>query len=178
MAHQAVVSQSSPKEKTMHKSLLRVLVALFLLATAGAWVAAAESPSYSAHLAGRNEVPPADTLAQGQAHFKLNHDGTAIEYKLIAANIENITQAHIHMAPEGVNGPVVAWLYPSAPPSQLIPDRFNGVLAEGVITADNLVGPLAGASLQDLLDAMNHGNSYVNVHTSQFPGGEIRGQIR
>jgi hypothetical protein len=85
--------------------------------------------------------------------------------------------AHIHLAPAGANGSVVAWLYPSSPPAQLIPGRSNGILAEGVITAANLIGPLAGGSMEDLLEAMQAGNTYVNVHTVQFPGGEIRGQI-
>jgi hypothetical protein len=40
------------------------------------------------------------------------------------------------------------------------------------------VGPLAGQSLDALLAAMRDGDTYVNVHTTQFPGGEIRGQIR
>jgi outer membrane receptor for monomeric catechols len=59
----------------------------------------------------------------------------------------------------------------------LIPGRFNGVLAEGTITADNLVGTLAGQSLGVLIEMIKAGNAYVNVHTSQFPPGEIRGQI-
>jgi hypothetical protein len=71
----------------------------------------------------------------------------------------------------------VAWLYPSGPPAQLIPGRSNGVLAEGVITADNLVNALAGQPLEALLEAIRAGNAYVNVHTSQFPPGEVRGQI-
>jgi hypothetical protein len=88
-----------------------------------------------------------------------------------------LPMAHIHLAPVGVNGPVVVWLYPSAPPAQLIPGRFNGVLAEGVITDASLVGPLLGNELSVLIDALISGNAYVNVHTSQFPPGEIRGQI-
>jgi len=60
----------------------------------------------------------------------------------------------------------------------LLEGRYSGVLAEGVITADNLSGPLAGASLEDLLDHLRDGNAYVNVHTLQFPAGEVRGQIR
>jgi hypothetical protein len=55
------------------------------------------------------------------------------------ANIENVVAAHIHLAPAGVNGPVVAFLFSGAPSG-----RSNGVLAEGTITAANLVGPLAG----------------------------------
>jgi hypothetical protein len=65
----------------------------------------------------------------------------------------------------------------------------DGVLATGTITAANLVGPLAGHPLSDLLSSMQAGNTYVNVHTNDgvappntgpgdFPGGEIRAQIR
>ena len=132
--------------------------------------------NFRAHLNGDGDA--VDTRAQGQAIFQLSADGSEISYKLIAANIENITQGHIHLAPEGVNGPIVAWLYPPAPPSMLIPDRFDGVLAEGTITAASLVGPLAGQSLSALLDAMRNGGAYVNVHTLQHPPGEIRGQIQ
>jgi hypothetical protein len=153
---------------------LALVLTLMLLATP----AAAGPRNFRAHLNGAQEVPPADTRAQGQAIFRLSKDGESLHYKLIVANIENVTMAHIHLAPAGVNGPVVAWLYPAGPPPQLIEGRFNGVLAEGVITAADLVGPLAGADLGDLVDEIVAGNTYVNVHTSQFPGGEVRGQIR
>jgi hypothetical protein len=133
--------------------------------------------NFRAHLSGDQEVPPADTRATGQAVFQLSKDGTALSYRLIVANIQNVTMAHIHLAPAGVNGPVVVWLYPSAPPPQLIPGRSSGVLATGVITEDDLVGPLAGADFSELIDAIKEGDTYVNVHTSQFPGGEVRGQI-
>ena len=104
--------------------------------------------------------------------------GTSLHYKLIVANLVDTLQAHIHVGPPGENGPVVAFLYPSAPPAQLIPGRFSGVLAEGEITAADLIGPLAGASLADLLDEITAGNTYVNAHTVVNPGGEIRGPIR
>lgn len=133
--------------------------------------------NFKTHLKGENEVPSVATNAQGQATFKLSQDGESIHYKLIVANIENVRMAHIHNAPAGENGGVVVWLYPSSPPPQLIEGRFQGVLAEGTITADDLVGSLAGQSLEDLLDLMKAGNTYVNVHTTQNPGGEVRGQI-
>jgi hypothetical protein len=133
--------------------------------------------NFRAHLSGDQEVPPVETRATGQAIFQLSRDGTELSYRLIVANIENVTMAHIHLAPAGVNGPVVAWLYPEGPPPQLIEGRFSGVLATGVITADDLVGPLAGADLWDLIDEMVAGNTYVNVHTEQFGAGEVRGQI-
>jgi hypothetical protein len=135
--------------------------------------------NYRTHMSGGQEVPPNTSKATGQTIFQLSKDGTSLSYKLIVANIENVTQAHIHLAPAGENGPVVAWLYPSGPPSQLIPGRTNGILMEGELTSASLVGEWAiGKSLSDLIDKFNEGEAYVNVHTSQFPPGEIRGQIK
>ena len=139
-------------------------------------VGAATNPT--ATLSGDQEVPARDTRARGQAVFQLSADGESIDFRLMIANIENTTQSHIHLAPAGVNGGIVVWLRPSAPPLQLVPGRFDGVYAEGSITASSLVGTLAGRPLSALLDEMRAGNTYVNVHTSQFAGGEIRGQIR
>lgn len=129
--------------------------------------------SFTAHLSGSEEVPAVETQATGQAVFKLNRDGTELSYRLIVANIEDVAQAHIHLAPPGQNGAVVAFLYGPA----LIEGRANGVLATGTITAADLVGSLAGATLDDLVDELRSGNAYVNVHTMANPPGEIRGQI-
>ena len=59
----------------------------------------------------------------------------------------------------------------------MIPDRFSDVLATGTIAAADLVGPLAGEELDDLIDEMWAGNTCVNVHTEQYSAGTIRGQI-
>ena len=136
------------------------------------------SDSFHAHLDGKEQVPPAKTKAQGEAVFTLSKDGDSIHYKITVANIENVTMAHIHEEVAGANGPVVVWLYPSAPPPKLIPGKTNGVLAEGTITSASLAGPLEGKSITDLLNDIKSGKAYVNVHTSQYPGGEIRGQIK
>jgi hypothetical protein len=132
---------------------------------------------FGTHMTGAEETPPRPSRAQGQLNLRLQADGTALGYKLLVANIEDVTQAHIHLAPPGVPGPVIAWLYPAAPPAQHIPGRFQGVLAEGVITDANVVGPLAGQGVAGLVAAIRAGNAYANVHTVQFPPGEIRGQI-
>jgi hypothetical protein len=133
--------------------------------------------NFRAHLSGDQEVPPRETLATGQAVFQLSKDGTELRYKLIVANLENITMAHIHVAPAGTNGGVVAWLYPPAPPASLISGTTNGILQQGVIRKANLVGILAGHELSELVDLMLDDKTYANVHTSLYPGGEIRGQI-
>jgi hypothetical protein len=140
-------------------------------------VANAASGQFHTHLTGAEEVPAVETLAQGQATFKLSKDGTELSYRLIVANIVDVLMAHIHLGPPGCNCPVVVWLYPDGPPPQLIEGTFQGVLATGVITAADLVGPLAGGSLEDLVEEIESGNTYVNVHTSANPGGEVRGQI-
>ncbi len=134
--------------------------------------------NFGAHLTGDQEVPPRETSGVGQVIFQLSKDGMELSYKLIVANLDNLSMSHIHVAPAGVNGPVVVWLYPPAPPAVLLPGTTNGILQEGVITKANLVGTLAGHELSDLVDLMIAGQTYVNVHTSQFGGGEIRGQIK
>lgn len=139
-------------------------------------LSAEAATTFVAPLNGKEEVPTVDTKATGNAIFKLV--GDEIHYKLIVANIENVTMAHLHMAAAGSNGRPVVWLLPSGPPPSLIAGKSNGILAEGVITAESLVGPLASTSIEALLDAMREGNIYVNVHTAQFPGGEIRGQVK
>ncbi|MBS3772218.1 MAG: CHRD domain-containing protein [Bacteroidales bacterium] len=134
--------------------------------------------NFRTHLSGDNEVPdPVETNATGQAVFQLSKDGMKLHYKLIVANIKNVYMAHIHVGSADENGPVVAWLYPPAPPPALIEGRTQGVLQEGVITKDDLVGQLEGEELWDLVEMMKNEHTYVNVHTNQYPAGEIRGQI-
>jgi CHRD domain len=144
------------------------------------------------HLDGDGEVPQRPSKGQGEAILRISDDGLSVHYKLMATNLDNVFMAHIHMAAEGVNGPIVVWLFPSTAVGVQGPKgagRFTGVLAEGDFTAANLTGPLAGKTLADLFAAINAGNAYANVHTDDgvdgpntgpgdFPGGEIRGQIK
>jgi|SRR5687768_12144352 len=165
------------------RRLLLLIPCLGLLVFAGSAPAA---DFIAAPLTGGDEVPANDTKARGNATFDVSEDGLSIEYKLIVANIDNAFMAHIHVGAAGTNGPVVAFLFGPIPTGG---GRLNGLIGEGTITAANLVGPLAGHPLSDLLSAMQAGNTYVNVHTNDgvaptntgpgdFPGGEIRSQIR
>lgn len=154
-----------------------VLIVLAIVLASVTAVAAGSGPrNFRAHLTG--EGAGTDSQGQGQAIFRFSKDGETLHYKLIVANIENVTMAHIHVSADpGGSGPPALWLYPSAPPPQLIPGRSDGVLAQGQATAADLVGPLTGATLDDLRMAIQEGRTYVNVHTQQYPAGEIRGQI-
>lgn len=154
----------------------------------------ANGGNFGTQLSPGEEVMPAGVVntsnAVGNAVFQLSEDGTTLSYKLIVANIENVFQAHIHRAVAGVNGGIVVWLYPSTAPvaGPFGGGRIQGVIAEGTITAANLVGSLAGQSLSNLLTLLENGGAYVNVHTNDgvtptntgpgdYPGGELRGQI-
>jgi hypothetical protein len=94
------------------------------------------------------------------------------------ADLVNVTQAHIHIGAATVAGPIVAWLYPAAPPARVIPGTTTGLLMTGSLTSGSLVGPHANHTLAELVTEMAAGNAYTNVHTVLFPAGEIRGQIR
>jgi hypothetical protein len=165
---------------------LRTLAVLFVVGLVAVGVAVAgANNNWSVHPVGAQEVPPRDTQAQGQAIFHLAPNGESIDYRLIASNIDNVVQSHIHVGPPGVNGPIVVFLYGLVAPGG---GRHDGVLATGTITAANLIGPLAGHPLSDLVTELRNGNAYVNVHTNDgvdgintgpgdFPGGEIRANI-
>jgi len=174
------------------KRLIGLTVAFVVgLAAVGLAVAGANR-NWSQHANGSMEVPVRDSQGQAQLILHLARDGDSLDYKLIASNIENVFMAHIHLAPPGMNGPIVVWLYPSTAPVPLTPPTGPidpGPIAEGTITSANLVGPLAGRSLEDLVSALNNDSAYVNLHTNDgvaptntgpgdFPGGEIRGDIR
>jgi len=160
---------------------LAILAALLVLALALAAPAAAGSQrNFRAHLAGRGEVPPVDTRAQGQAIVRISEDETSLAFKLIVANIQKVTQAHIHCGAAGENGPVVVFLYGFGP--TVSP---NGVLSEGVRTnadviprPDSAECPGGVANFAELVAKIRSGDAYVNVHTEANPGGEIRGQLR
>ena len=160
---------------TLRRNILKTVgVAGMTLVGAGATTAATtEQRNFRTHLSGDEVVSPVDTNAQGQATFKLDKAGDELSFKLNVANIDDVIGAHIHYAPAGENGPIVVFLF-GDPFTD--PVTVNGTLAEGTITATDVIGPIEG-DFSALLDAMRAGNAYVQVHTVENPPGEIRGQI-
>jgi len=140
--------------------------------------------NFRENLSGENENPSAETRTRGEAIIQLNKDEASFAFKLIAANIENITQAHIHCSSADVNGPIVVFLFSNEPPATLIPGRFDGVLTEDERTNDDIIPrgdsevcPGSIANIDELISKMRSDEAYLNVHTTQNPPGEIRGQI-
>ena len=153
-------------------------LAVGLLPAAGLSQEESANGFFVAGLTGEQEVPSVDTEAQGGAMLGFNEDGTQLSYALTTNAIEDVTQAHVHQGSVGENGPVVAWLYPApeVQSEQLIEGRFDGVLASDIVTESDLTGPLEGEPVSALADEIAAGNTYVNVHTTANPAGEIRGQ--
>jgi hypothetical protein len=162
-----------------------VLVAMLVLALLALAPSAVAGDNFVATLSGGQEVPARDTQAVGVATFKLGQDGTVLAFKVNVANIDNVFAAHIHCGAVGVNGPVGVTLFGGSPAG----GRVNGTLAEGTITAPDAGNGCGWVDLAAVLAAIRSGNTYVNVHTNDgvdppntgpgdFPGGEIRGQVR
>ena len=138
--------------------------------------AAASNQFTASPMRGGNEHPATDSHGAGTATFRLSDDGTSLDYRLIVANIADVTQSHIHIGPASGNGPVVVFLFGFVAGGV----TQNGVLAEGTITQANLIPRPAigfGGTMAELIAAMRAGNAYVNVHTVAHPGGEIRAQF-
>jgi len=162
-----------------------VLVPIFALALLGSAPTASAGDNFVATLSGGEEVPARDTQATGVAKVKLREDGAALLFKLNVANIDNAVAAHIHCGAVGVNGPVGVTLFMGSPAGGAV----NGTLAEGTITAPDAGNACGWTDLAAVIAAIETGNTYVNVHTNDgvapintgpgdFPGGEIRGQVR
>jgi hypothetical protein len=121
--------------------------------------------TYTAKLAGNNEVPPVTTPATGTAQFQLRsifaYPIYSMHYNLSTTNLKGFTVANIYLGKAGENGQPVASL-----------SMGNGTIYDG-----DLKGPLAGKFVIELPRIMANGSAYVNVHTQQNPNGEIRGQI-
>ena|ERR687891_393064 len=133
----------------------------------------AQQQKFTAELTGSEEVPPKTTTATGNAESNLSSDGNTMSYQVNVMNIDKVTMAHIRSVKTGENGPVVVWLFNSTTPS----GPMNGMLSQGNITSNDLVGPLKGKQMSDLVNLITDGQAYVNVHTEPNPKGEIRGQI-
>ena len=163
---------------------------LFPLAAAllGLVTVAHANPVYKASMDGTQTLPePIKTVATGAIEFNVSADGKSIGYKLTVDRLVNPSAADVHLGAASQNGPVVAKLFPNG--KSVKKGEFTGLLAEGRLTGDDLMGPLTGSTLADLLAELEAGNVYVNVHTNDgvepansgpgdFRLGEIRGQLK
>ena len=134
--------------------------------------------SFHIHLTGEQQVSPTvNTTAFGFAEVSLSKDNTTLSFELVVCNIANVTASHIHVGAAGTNGPIVLPFF-SSPPLFNSTDGCD-TLAHGTRTSADLIArPEAGISnWNDFIKALIAGNTYINVHTTAHPLGEIRGQL-
>jgi hypothetical protein len=157
-------------------AIIAAVVTLLLITTFSTFTSAVtQQQNFIAQLKSEMVVPPVISNATGVAYFQLDMEDNKIEYSLIATDLDNAKAAHIHIGKEGEkNDTVIVTLYkPFKAPRHL--GRILSV--DDDITSDILEGPLAGKQLSILVNFMNNRTTYVDIHSQEYPNGELRGQI-
>jgi hypothetical protein len=159
-------------------TLATAAVVLSVVATAGG----GERGHVRAVLNGYQEVVGGgaiSTTGNGLFTAKIDEKAQQIAYEL-TYTLEGGAAlfAHIHFAERHVSGGISAFLCngPTTPPCP-----SPGGTVTGVITPADVIGPtgqgIEPASFEELVRAIDAGATYANVHSTRWPGGEIRGQI-
>ncbi len=136
-----------------------------------------------AKLSGFNEVPP--ILTNGKASLRATINGNSMTYRLtlFGGQTSNITQSHLHFGEPGVNGGIFLFLCtnlgngPAGTPA--CPQQ--GTVTRTVTAADFVAVPaqnVPAGSFDAAMRILRSGDAYANVHTANFPAGEIRGQVK
>jgi hypothetical protein len=166
---------------------LAVVVAVLGAVAVAAVAIAHDRGAFKAQLAGFTEVPAVITNGNGRFEARISRTSQEIQWTLHYQQTNaTVTQAHIHVGQAFVAAGISVWLCANNPPitaappgTQACPNPTGDI--SGTITPANVVGPEAqGVKAGDfdaLVRAMRSGLTYANVHTTQSPGGEIRGQI-
>ena len=160
----------------------RIMVSVSVLVAFLGFAGFANADQFKAKLSGEQEVPSVVTDSNGKFKIKFKKDATAARFELTVKKGVRVTQAHIHCAPAGANGPVVAFLAGFHPSGWDVDGKW---ISHASLTDQNIVlgatpsptCPEDIDTLADLVEAIRNGNAYVNVHTLANPGGEVRGQL-
>lgn len=152
---------------------ISILVLTMLLACP---LQAGNAVNFNVRLSGDNEVPPVVTDTSGTAILHVDRNLSEIRLKLDVRGGEAVlgaAGAHFHCAAAGENGPVVAFVAGSFPPG------YDGEFQlRATLTDASIINPACGATIMELVGSMLDGNVYLNVHSTDHPGGVIRGQVQ
>jgi hypothetical protein len=160
------------------------LPALALLTLAGcggdgADTTAGPAPErFVATLNGASVVPATTSTNTGTVTFESAPSDTVMAFTLSVGRMTGITQAHLHNAAAGANGPILVWLLPVNGTAAQTPSvELSGTISLGNIEPSWVRGTprLAMDSVKALMRA---GRLYVDVHSSAFTNGELRGQVQ
>jgi hypothetical protein len=174
-----------------HARLLAIAAAAVVLGAAGGSAAMAggsetrSGNTLRVSLSGYEEDPNAiSTTGEGQFRVQINERTQEIAYRLSYATLEGtITQAHIHFGGKAQSGGISVFLCTNLgngpAGTQACPPAPATIT--GTIVPANVIGPvnqgIAAGQFDELVDAARAGLTYVNVHSSLYPAGEIRAQL-
>jgi len=142
-------------------------------------------------LTGYQEVPVVSTTGSGEFRARISNDGSSIEYTLSYADLEGaVQQSHIHIGQAGVNGGISVFLCTNlgngpagtqaCPPS---PATISGTINATDVSPNIPATAAARAQgvntgeMDEFIAAIRAGATYVNIHSTTWPGGEVRKQI-
>ena len=137
-------------------------------------------------LTGYEETPSAvSTTGNGTFNARISNDNSQIDWELSYADLEGaVQQAHIHFGQKSVTGPISVFLCTNlgngpagTQPCPAPPATISGTITAADVT--NLANErgISAGEFDELLAAIRAGATYVNVHSTRWPGGEIRSQI-
>lgn len=162
-----------------------VLLLLTTLLTPAFATAAFAAESAEVRLRAFNEVPALSAPSLGRFTAELSEDGSSLEYTLEYSKLDGeITQAHLHLGQAGVNGGIMIFLCSNLGngPAGTQTCPSGPATITGTLTAAGVIGPaaqgIAPGEFFSLVRALRAGFAYANVHSTVFPGGEIRGQVQ
>jgi CHRD domain len=169
---------------------------LMILASAGCMLvlgdaASAQQVRRAERLLGGNENPP--VITDGTGNFRARLFDDRIEFRLrydVGFDDSDVTQAHLHIANPGNNGTIVAFLCSNVgntpagatvracPPSpEVIEGDIVAADVQAVSEGDPAVTIIEAGDLEGLARLIRQSSVYANVHSDDFPAGEIRGQL-
>jgi hypothetical protein len=137
-------------------------------------------------LRGYAEVPSVSTAAKARFKAVIDEKAGSIGYELSYSGLEgDVRQAHIHFGQRGVNGGISIWLCQTSfnvDPTGLAPTCPQSGTVTGLAQAANVIGPagqgIAALEFAEIVAAIRSGVAYVNIHTTKFPSGELRAQLK
>ena len=171
----------------VRQALSAALVAALAGVSASAALAADNGKrSFATNLNGYQETPMTlNSPGSGEFAAKVSPDQTSIDWVLTYRDLPtNVLQAHIHFGQKSVTGPISVFLCTNlgngpagTQPCPAPPATISGTIVAADVT--NLANErgISSGELAELLAAIRAGATYVNVHSTRWPGGEIRSQI-
>ena len=162
---------------------LAIGVAVVGVAATTAAAVAGDRAKLRTSLSGYEEVPAVSTTGGGEFRAAIDRHADRIQYQITYRAIEGtVTQSHIHFGQEGVSGGISVFLCSNLGngPAGTQGCPQSGTVS-GTITPEDVIGPagqgIAAGEFDELVRALRAGVTYANVHSTTWPGGEIRGQI-